>query len=162
MIANSEKTNPASEMPLEQQVNFLRQSLVNFQVSTFEILKEKLGDNGVEIFKTILRPMYSKGVEMVKGLGFQEAAKFIGFSDRVMGFQMEMDYLKPDEFQYSITYCPFLEECKRRRIDMEFCNVLEDVGLDESSKTLGKVEEPTRMCWGDSKCTFKMSNTLGR
>jgi hypothetical protein len=162
MITNEKNTNPDYEMPLAQQVDFLRQSLVNFQVSTFEILKEKLGDNGIEIFKTILRPMYTQGVEMVKDLGFQETAHFIGFSDRVMGFQMGMDYLKPDEFQYSITYCPFLEECKRRGIDMEFCNVLEEVGLDESSKTLGKVEELTRMCWGDNKCTFKMSNTLGR
>ncbi len=162
MVTHEKNNAPDSEMPLAQQVDFLRHSLVNFQVSTFSILKEKLGENGIDIFKSILRPMYKQGVEMVKGLGFQETAQFIGYSDRVMGFQMEMDYLKPDVFQYSITYCPFLEECKRRGIDIEFCNVLEEVGLDESSKTLGKVEEPTRMCWGDDKCTFKMSNTLGR
>ena len=89
-------------------------------------------------------------------------ASLAGFSDRMFGLQTEMDYNKPDEFQYSISYCPYLEESKRRGLDMEFCHIFEDVYIEEISKNVGEFIEPARMCNGDSKCTFRMRNTFGR
>ena len=81
-----------------------------------------------------------------------------GFSDRMFGLQTEMDYKKPDEFQYSITYCPYLEESKQRGLNMEFCQIFEDVYIEEINKNVGEFTEPARMCDGNSKCTFKMKN----
>ena len=162
MITKDKAINADSVMPMEQQIGFLSQSLISFQVDTFEILREKLAGKGIEIFKTILRQTYKQAFTKVEGLDFQQLAKFMGISDGVMGFQMEMDYLKPDEFQYSITYCPYLEECKRKGLGMDFCNVLEEVGTEEINKNIGEATQPERMCNGDNKCTFRMRNTLGR
>jgi hypothetical protein len=83
-------------------------------------------------------------------------------TDRILGLEEEVDYSKSDEVQYSITYCPYLEECKQRGIDAEFCEVLESIGIEEISKSIGEFTEPKRMCKGDTKCIFKIRNTLGR
>ncbi len=42
-------------IPMEQQIAFLRQGSLNFQFTVLEVLKEKFGDEGVNIFKTIWR-----------------------------------------------------------------------------------------------------------
>ena len=149
-------------IPMEQQIAFLRQSGITFQFNTFEVLKEKLGSEGIEIFKDILRKGYGQIIENAKGKSFEEIAKVAGITERFFGFQTEQDYARPDELQYSITHCPYLEECKRRGIGVDFCNIIEEVETEEVSKNLGEVTEPTRMCWGDSKCTIKMKNTFGR
>ena len=151
-----------STIPLEQQIIFLRRSFINFQFNVFQILKEKLGDKGTEIFKAIVRKGTQQGVEGIKGKSFEEITKIAGIPDRILGLQVEHDYTKPDEFQYSITYCPYLEESKRRGMDREFCTIIEDVQIEEVSKHLGKMTDPARMCRGDSKCTIKMRNTLGK
>jgi hypothetical protein len=100
-----------------------------------------------------------QGVEGIKGKSFEEITKIAGIPDRILGLQVEHDYTKPDEFQYSITYCPYLEESKRRGMDREFCTIIENVQIEEVSKHLGKMTDPARMCRGDSKCIIKMRNT---
>ena len=162
MKATKEKIYVDSNTPMEQQIAFLRQSSITFQFNTFEVLKEKLGSEGIEIFKTILRKGYGQIIEKAKEKSFEDIVKVVGITERFFGFQTEQDYLKPDELQYSITYCPYLEECKRRDIGVDFCNIIEEVETEEVSKSLGEITEPTRMCWGDSKCTIKLKNTFGR
>ena len=162
MDANDKNIYIDPNIPMEQQITFLRQSLITFQFNTFEVLKEKLGDEGIEVFKAILRKGYGQIIEKAKEKSFEEIAKVAGITERFFGFQTEKDYTKPDELQYTITYCPYLEECKRRGIGVDFCNIIEEVETEEVSKSLGKITEPTRMCWGDSKCTIKMENTFGR
>ena len=149
------------DIPMEQQIAFLRQSALNFQFNTFEVLKEKLGEEGVEIFKAIMRKGTSDGINKIKSKTFEEISKIAGIPDKIMGLHVEQDYAKPNEFQYSITYCPYLEESKRRGVGMDFCNIIEDIQIEEINKNLGEITEPSRMCWGDSKCTIRMRNTLG-
>ena len=55
-----------TDIPMEQQIAFLRQSTITFQFNTFEVLKEKLGSEGIEIFKDIVRKGTSEGIEQVK------------------------------------------------------------------------------------------------
>ena len=162
MIPTEKKTYIDSGIPMEQQITFLRQSAVAFQINTFEVLKEKLGNEGIEIFRTILRKGTSEGIDKIKEKSFEEIAKVAGVPDRILGLQVKQDYTGPDEFQYSITYCPYLEESRRRGMEEYFCNILEDVQIEEVSKNLGEMIEPTRMCWGDNKCTIRMKNTLER
>ena len=150
------------DIPVEQQIAFLRQSYINLQFNVFETLKEKFGSEGVEIFKTMWRQNVRKGIDRIKDKSFEEIKKFAGRQDRIFGFQVEKDYVKPDEFQYIITYCPYLEESKRRGIGMELGNIIEEVEMEEVSKHLGEMTEPARMCHGDSKCTIRVRNTLGR
>ena len=45
---------------------------------------------------------------------------------------------------------------------MEFCNVMEDVQVEEVSRGLAELTESTRMCRGDSQCTMRMRNMIGR
>jgi hypothetical protein len=149
------------DIPAEQQITFLRQHAITSKIDAFEVLKDG-GEEGVEVFKNILRKGYKRITEMTEGLDFQMLASLAGFSDKMMGLQTEMDYSNSDEFQYSISYCPYLEECKRRGLDMEFCHVFENVYMEEISKKLGEFTEPSRMCDGDKKCTFRMKNTFGR
>ena len=149
-------------IPLEKQIAFLRQSFLNFQFDVFEVLKERFGQEGIEIFKAIFKKGYKKSIDKYKDKSFEEIKKVAGIPERFLGFQTEHDHIKSDEVQYSITLCPFLEESKRRRLDMEFCNTIEDVEMEEVSKNLGELIEPTRMCQGDDKCTIQIRNTLGK
>ena len=153
---------PENTIPAEQQIAFLQQHIVKFKLDVFEELKESLGSKGTDIFKKILERGNKRVNDMAKGLSFQTMSSFAGMSDRMFGLITELDYVKPDEFQYSVTYCPFLEECKARGLDNGFCHALEDVTTVAVTRELGEFTEPARMCDGDSKCTFRMRNTLGR
>jgi hypothetical protein len=153
-------TNP--DMPAQQQLAFLRQHIVNFKLDVFEELEESLGGHGTEIFKKILGRGCKRVNHMTQGIDFQTMAGFAGMSDRMFGLITELDYIKPDEFQYSITYCPFLEESKARGLDNAFCHALEEVTTEAVTRELGEFTEPARMCDGDGKCTFRMRNTLAR
>jgi hypothetical protein len=151
-----------NDIPAEQQIAFLQQHIVKFKLDVFEELRERLGSKGVDIFKKILARGNKRVNDMAKGMSFKIMSSFAGMSDRMFGLVTEMDYVKPAEFQYSVTYCPFLEECKARGLDNGFCHALEDVTTEAVTRELGEFTEPARMCDGDSKCTFKMRNTLGR
>ena len=150
------------DIPVERQISFLRQSFIHFQFNVFEFLKEKLGSEGVEMYKAIIRQGTRQGIEKLKDKSFEEIKKIASIPDRILGLKIQQDFSKPDELQYSITSCPYLEESKRRGMDIEFCKSLEDVQMEEVSRTLGELTEPARMCLGDSKCTIRMRNTLGR
>jgi len=63
------------DIPIEQQIAFLRQSTLTFQFNTFQILKEKLGNEGVEIFKTILREGTRQGIDKIKDKSFEDIKK---------------------------------------------------------------------------------------
>ena len=162
MITDNQANNEETDFPLEQQVAFLRQNNINFRFDAFEVLKSMLGDKGIEIFKTILKRGYKRAIEMSEGQDFQTITTFMPITDRILGLEEKVDYSKVDEVQYSVTYCPYLEECKRREIDVEFCEILESVGIEEISKSIGEFTEPKRMCKGDAKCIFSIKNTLGR
>ncbi len=148
------------DIPMEQQIVFLRQSYINLQFKVFETLKEKFGSEGVELFKTMWRQTVTKGIAKIKDKSFEEIKKFAGRQDKIFGFNIEKDYVKPDEFQYTITYCPYLEESKRRDMNFDLCDIIEEVEMEEVSKHLAEMTEPVRMCHGDSKCTIRLSNTL--
>lgn len=162
MNTNEKNIYIDSNIPLEQQIAFLRRSVINLKINVFEVLKEKLGNDGIEIFKTIVRNGIRQAIDKHKGKSFEEIKKMAGLTDRIFGYQTKHDYTKPDEFQYIITYCPYLEESKRRGIGMDFCNINEDIEIEEFSKNFGEITEPTQMCHGDSVCTIRMRNTLGR
>lgn len=149
-------------IPLKQQIVFLRQSSLNFQFNVLEVLKEKFGSEGIEIFKTIWRQTVRRGLDKIKDKSFEEIKKMAGRQDRIFGFHLEQTSTKPDELQYFITYCPYLEESKRRGIGIDLCNIIEEVEMEEVNKSLGEMSEPTRMCHGDSKCTIRLMNTLGK
>ena len=149
------------DIPLEQQIVFLRQSSISFQLNTFQVLKEKLGDEGIEIFKTILRVGTRQGIDGIKGKSFQELKKMAGVPDRILGLHVKQNETGTDELQYTITHCPYLEESKRRGMEIDFCNILEEVQIEEINKDLAEITEPERMCWGDDKCTVKMRNIFG-
>ena len=149
-------------IPVEQQIAFLRLAAINFKFNAYQVLKSKFGNEGIEIFKTIWRQIVQQGLKTLKDKNFEEIKKLAGLQDRIFGFHVEQDYGKADEFQYSITYCPYLEASKLMETDMDFCNTIEDVEIEEVSKNLGEMTEPTRMCHGDSRCTIRIRNTLGR
>ncbi len=162
MNQTEKKIHVDPDIPMAKQIAFLRQIYLNFQFNVFEVLKEKLGSDGIEIFEAILRRCTRQGIDKIKDKKFEEIRKMAGISDRILGLSVRQDYANPDELQYSITYCPFLEESKQRGLDMDFCNIIEKVQMEEVSKNLAELTEPARMCQGDSKCTIRMRNTLRR
>jgi len=162
MKANDAQIFIDPAIPMEQQIAFLRQGSLNFQFAVLEVLKEKFGDEGVAIFKSMWRQVVSQGLDRITDKSFEEIKKFAGRQDRMFGFQIEQVSTKPDELQYFITCCPYLEESKRRGTGIDLCNIIEEVEMEEVGKRLGEMTEPTRMCRGDSKCTVRIRNTLGR
>ena len=149
-------------IPVEQQIAFLRQAAINFKFTAYQALKDKFGNEGIDIFKSIWRQIVQQGLKTIKEKNFEEIKKLAGLQDRIFGFHIEQDYLKTDEFQYSITHCPYLETSNMMGINMDLCNLIEEVEMEEVSKNLGEMTEPNRMCNGDSKCTIRVRNTLGR
>ena len=149
-------------VPVEQQIAFLRQSFINFQCNVFEFLREKFGSDGVEMFRAIIRQGTRQGIEKLQDKSFEGVKKVATIPDRILGLKIQPEISSPDEFQYSITFCPYLEESKRRGLDMEFCNVTEEVQIEEVSRSLAEMTEPARMCRGDSKCIIRLRNTLGK
>jgi hypothetical protein len=114
------------------------------------------------MFRAIVRQGTRQGIEKLQDKSFEGVKKVATIPDRILGLRIQQDHSTPDEFQYSITYCPYLQESKRRGLDQEFCNVTEEVQIEEVSKNLAEMTEPTRMCHGDSRCTIRLRNTLGR
>ena len=151
-----------ADIPLEQQVVFLRQRALTMQFDMYEILDERFGSAGREAFKALMMRSYRRAAEMLAGLDFQTIAGLLPVSDNMLGITSATDYRNADEARYSISYCPYLEECKKRGLDMQFCEIMEEAGIQEVSRTIGEFTEPRRMCRGDSTCTFIMRNTLGR
>jgi hypothetical protein len=149
-------------IPVEQQIAFLRQAAINFKFTAYQALKDRLGNEGIEIFKSIWRQIVQQGLKTIKEKNFEEIKRLAGLQDRVFGFHVEQDYAETDKFQYSITYCPYLETSNMLGINMDLCNLIEEVEMEEVSKNLGEMTEPTRMCHGDSKCIIRVRNTLGR
>ena len=149
-------------IPVEQQIAFLRQAAINFKLTAYQALKDKFRNEGIDIFKSIWRQIVQQGLKTIKEKNFEEIKKLAGLQDRIFGFHIEQDYLKTDEFQYSITHCPYLETSNMMGINMDLCNLIEEVEMEEVSKNLGEMTEPNRMCHGDSKCTIRVRNTLGR
>ena len=113
MNTNEKNIYIDTHIPLEQQIAFLRQSVINLKINTFEVLKDKLGSEGIEIFKTIVRNGIRQAIEKHKGKNFEDIKKLAGVTDRIFGYQTKHDYTKPDELQYLITYYPYLEEANK-------------------------------------------------
>ena len=76
-------------IPLEKQIAFLRQSFLNFQFDVFEVLKERSGQEGIEIFEAIFRKGYKKSIDKYKDKSFEEIKKVAGIPERFLGFQTE-------------------------------------------------------------------------
>jgi len=149
-------------IPVEQQIAFLRQAAINFKFTVYQELKERFGNEGTEIFKSFWRKIVQQGLKTIRDSNFEQIKKLAGLQDRIFGFQVEQDYMKTEEFQYSITYCPYLEVSKRTGSHLDFCKTIEEVEIEEVSKNLGEMTEPRRMCDGDSRCTIRVRNTLNK
>ena len=150
------------DLPMEQQIAFLRQHSLNFTFDTFEVLRDKLGTEGVELFKEILRRGNQRIVEMTDTMDFETITSLAGFTESILGLKAQMDYSRPDAFQYTISYCPYWEECSRRGLDAQLCHCMEQVYQQAMNEHIGTFTEPRRMCDGDAVCTFRMHNTMGR
>lgn len=149
-------------MSLEEQIVFLRQNYINFKFNLFEVLREELGSRGIEIFKSVLRKDLLQGIDKHREKSFKEIAILAEIPYRIFGFQIKQGYARPNEFQYIIIDCPYYEESLRRGIDIDLCNIIEEIGIEEASKNFGEITTYTRMCHGDCICTFRIRNTLGR
>lgn len=162
MIEDGKEIFIDPDIPVEQQISFLRKNVIGAKIDTYLVLKEKLGAAGIELFKEILRAGYAKIAEITKDLDFQTIASFAGYSDHILGLKSAKDYMREDEFQYSISYCPYLEESRHRGLDSEFCHIFESIYNDMTNKSIGEITEPARMCDGDSMCIFRVKNTLAK
>jgi len=150
------------DIPLERQIAFLRGRLVSFQLDVFEVLNKELGNQGVEIFRAILRHGYERVGGMVEGVSFKDLAEFALVEEHMSGLQSEIESIDENEFKWSVSKCPIWQGCQQRGMDNTFCDVLEETIIEENSKILGEFREPERMCHGDSKCTFVLKNSYGK
>jgi hypothetical protein len=85
-----------------------------------------------------------------------------GSQDRIFGFRIERVDSGPDELQYVVSFCPYLEECKKREMNLDICAIIEGIEMEQVSKSLGELTQPGQMCKGDNMCRIKLRNTLGR
>ena len=149
-------------IPLEDQIAFLRQRIVNFQLDAYEVLKAEKGEEGVELFKEILHHGFKRVGAMAKGGKFQDIAAFAIQEEHVSGIESAIDSADGEAMEWSVYSCLILDGCRQRGAGPDFCEALEAVIIEENRELLGEFAEPSRMCRGDAKCRFVLKNTLGR
>ena len=86
MNTNEKNIYIDTHIPLEQQIAFLRQSVINLKINTFEVLKDKLGSEGIEIFKTIVRNGIRQAIDKHKGKTLKKSKSWLDFLTRSLAF----------------------------------------------------------------------------
>ena len=58
MVTTAKEIFIDHDIPEEQQISFLRNSAIGARLDTYMVLKERLGEEGIALFKDILRQGY--------------------------------------------------------------------------------------------------------
>jgi len=148
------------EIPIERQIEFLRKGIMDRDLLTYRILKEKLGDKGEDLFYSIQLNLMQQAIkDMGLKLGFEELRRGGDVVDRILGYRIERDYEKPEEFQISLLNCPYLERAKEYGLEKEVCKLIDDWQAEQVSKTDCEMTVISKIAEGAEKCTIRFRKT---
>lgn len=150
------------EIPIESQIEFLREGIIDRDLFTYKILKERLGEEGDDLYHSIQQNLMQKAIaNLGMKVGFEELRQGAEVVDRILGYKMERDYDKPKEFQISLTNCPYLERAGEYGLEKEVCKFICDWQAEQVSKTLCEMKILSKIGEGGEKCTIRFRNIIG-
>ena len=150
------------EIPIERQIEFLREGIVDRDLFTYKILKERLGEKGEDIYHSIQQNLMQKALRgLGVKVGFEELRQGAEIVDRILGYRIERDYDRPEEFQISLSNCPYLERAREYGLEKVVCKFICDWQAEQVSKTLCEMKILSKIGEGGEKCTFRFRNIIG-
>jgi predicted ArsR family transcriptional regulator len=145
------------DIPVEQQIAFLRKGVIDRELVTYKVLKENLGEKGEDLYNTIKEAFMQ---QMVKDLGmkieFEQMKQQAGQADKMLGYQLKRDYVKADEFQISMLNCPYFEASKQHGLEKEICRLVCDWEVEQAGKMGLDMAVLSKIGEGAETCTFRL------
>jgi len=154
---------PEKEIPLESQLEKLRDQLVSDRINLYLDLKKILGEEkGTELFKKL----YDEGMKRLRKnfpggkLPIGELMKRELISFPVLGFDLFIDHEvenSEDVYYEHLTTCPFLNMAKKMGISELPCDFICNYDVEVATRDKrGRWEIISRMGDGASECQFRI------
>jgi predicted ArsR family transcriptional regulator len=145
------------EIPIERQIAYLRKGALNRELVTYQILKERLGEQGEDIYRAIKESLMQRAVkDLGIKLEFEAIKRQAGQGDKIMGYRLERDYEKAEEFQVSMLNCPYFEASKEHGLEKEICKLICDWEAEQVRKMGCEMEILSKIADGAEKCTLRI------
>ena len=148
-----------NQIPMERQINFLRNWIFDRDLTVYKVLKETLGEEGEEINNLIKIRLMDKAMEgMAKEMQYFEKAKDIpAYPDRILGYQVAVDHDSPEESQLTLRGCPYFDKAKEYGLEKEICKLICDFEVNQAEERgFGELMILSKLSEGADKCTFKL------
>ena len=146
------------QIPIERQIDFLRNRIFDRDLTVYSVLKEELGEEGERLNNLIKVRLMNKGMEgMAKEIQYFEKAKDIpAYPDRILGYRVEVDYDSPEESQLTLKGCPFYKKAKEYGLEKEICKLICDFEVEQAKERgFGELMILSKLSEGADKCSFK-------
>ena len=150
------------QIPVERQINFLRNWIFDRDLTVYNVLKERLGEEGEKLNQLIKVRLVDKAMEaMAKEVEYFDKAKEIAaYPDRILGYRVEVDHDTPEESQLTLRGCPFFEKAKEYGLEKEICKLICDFEVEQAKERgMGELMILSKLGEGADKCTFKLKKT---
>ena len=159
MMDNMEKSGVIIEkqIPVERQINFLRNWIFDRDLTVYKVLKEKLGAQGEELNNLIQIRIRDRAIALLgNDEHYVEKVKDIpAYADRVLGYRVDVDHDNPEESQITLRSCPYFEKAKEYGLEREICRLICDFEVDQAKERgYGEVTILSKLSEGADRCTF--------
>lgn len=147
------------QIPIERQIDFLRNWNLDRDLTVYNILKERLGEEGEKLYHLIKVRLMDKAMEgMAKEMKYFDKAKEIAaYPDRILGYRVEVDYNTPEELQLKLRNCPFFEKAKEYGLEKKICKLICEFEVEQAKERgMGELMILSKIGEGADKCIFKL------
>ncbi len=145
------------DIPVENQIEFLRKGLIDRELVAYKVLKEKLGEKGEDLYFAFKEELMQ---QTVKDLGikleFEDIKRQAGEPDKMIGYRIDKDYGTSEEFQVIMLNCPYFERAKEYGLEKETCKLVCDWEAKQAKKMGLEMTILSKIAEGAEKCTLKL------
>ncbi len=145
-------------IPVERQINFLRNNIFDRDLAVYDILNEKLGEEGKKLYHLIKEKLMDKALEEMASEreNYDEPKKITGYIDRILGYRVEVDYDNQEGLQLKVGNCPYFEKAKEFGLEEEICKIICDFEIEQAKERgMGELSILSKIGKGADRCTFK-------
>jgi len=147
------------EIPIEEQINFLRNCILERDLTVYTVLKDHLGEEGKKLYHSIKVNLMNKALEKIgqEEIDFERVKQMAGIGDRILGYRLEKDYERDNEIQLSFKNCPYFEKAKEYGLEKEICDLICEFESQQlKERGIGQMDIISRIAQGADKCIFRL------
>ena len=156
------KTYIDKNIPIETQVQYLRDKFSCQAVRTYKFFRQEFGDRADELYERLYTMYMEDTVRDYKidlnNIPFQAVVAMAeNEEDKSLGFQPEIIFTSPDEVQTKFGACPYHEAAKRLNFQEPVCTFVCVLNAKYISEhTPYHAELTARIAGGDDHCIMKI------